>query len=344
MDNREAQLTAWLEAELGGPAPALLPVAGDASFRRYFRIQLPGTSGPAENGTAIVMDAPPEHESCDAFLAIAQHWHDAGIHVPAVLASDAGQGFILLEDLGDELYLKHLTPANADRLYGDALTALVQIQLATARENDVLPPYSAVLLDREMALFRDWFLQQQLGFNLTTAEQALLDTTFRTLRDAAMAQPQVTVHRDYHSRNLLVTEKNNPGVIDFQDAVVGPLTYDLVSLLRDAYIAWPEDDLQRWVEHYRELSQAAGLHRADADTFRQWFELMGMQRHLKVAGIFSRLSLRDGKDGYLADIPRVIDYLVRASATQPAMRAFTAWLEERVVPEMAALVTDRTAQ
>lgn len=342
MDDREVQLTTWLRAEFSGATTALVPVAGDASFRRYFRVDLPAGYGHDQGKTAIAMDAPPEHERCDAFLAIARHWHRGGVHVPAILASAPAQGFILLEDLGDELYLSQLSPANADRLYGDAIRTLVEIQQTSAPGEYPLPPYDSTLLEREMALFRDWFLERQLGFSLTTAERALLETTFKVLREAAMAQPQVPVHRDYHSRNLLVTPMQSPGVIDFQDAVVGPLTYDLVSLLRDAYIAWPEDDIHRWVEQHRELSQEAGLHRADSATFRQWFELMGMQRHLKVAGIFARLALRDGKDGYLADIPRVIDYLVRASATQPAMRGFTAWLEERVVPEMAALTTAPT--
>lgn len=330
MDNRAAQLTAWLGGQLGSNGLALVPVAGDASFRRYFRVCAGGTC-------YIAMDAPPEHEDCGPFVAIAHHWRNAGIHVPAIIKAFPDEGFLLLEDLGDELYLDVLTPANADRLYGDALKTLVQIQQVRSPLTYPLPSYDSKLLMREMELFREWLVIAELGLDLSTAENALLDTTFSTLREAALAQPQVTVHRDYHSRNLLVTDENSPGVIDFQDAVTGPITYDLVSLLRDAYVAWPENDLGRWVEQFRLASADAGLHRADPDTFRQWFELMGMQRHLKVAGIFARLYRRDGKSRYLADIPRTVDYLLGASAAQPAMRSFTAWLEERVIPRMGAM-------
>lgn len=330
MDNREAQLTAWLEQQFGSPGLELEPVAGDASFRRYFRIR-------SEGEPRIVMDAPPEHEDCKPFLAIARQWHKAGIHVPAIQRASLDDGFLVLEDLGDELYLDALTPANADRLYGDALDTLLRLQQVPAPADYPLPLYDSALLMREMELFREWFLIRQLGLSLSNEEHALLDTTFGVLREAALAQPQVTVHRDYHSRNLLLTRTDNPGVIDFQDAVHGPITYDLVSLLRDAYVAWPEENLARWIERFRLAGVEAGLHRAESQTFRQWFELMGMQRHLKVAGIFARLHLRDGKARYLADIPRTVDYLVRASSTQPAMRSLTAWLEERVVPRMGEL-------
>lgn len=330
MDSRAAQLSAWLESQFGGSGLTLTAVAGDASFRRYFRVA-------RDDRSYIAMDAPPERENCRPFLAIARHWHDAGIHVPAIVEASLDQGFLLLEDLGDQLYLEALTPANADRLYGDALTALVRIQQVSAPLTYPLPVYNSELLMREMNLFREWLLEAKLGLTLSNAERALLDTTFATLREAALAQPQVTVHRDYHCRNLLVTDRDSPGIIDFQDAVSGPVTYDLVSLLKDAYIAWPEDDQARWIEQFRLAGQEAGLHRADSATFRQWFELMGMQRHLKVAGIFARLALRDGKARYLADIPRTVDYLVRASAGQPALRSFTAWLEENVIPHMGAL-------
>ncbi len=198
-----------------------------------------------------------------------------------------------------------------------------------------MPPYDSALLDREMALFPDWLLEQYLGITPGNRERALLDTTFAILRQSALAQPDVTVHRDYHSRNLLVRPNTSqPGVIDFQDAVTGPVTYDLVSLLKDCYIQWPEERICQWLEFFRERSKLAGLHRADSETFRQWFELMGMQRHLKAAGIFARLAIRDGKRGFLNDIPRTVGYLITASSRQPALRQFHEWLSSTVMPDI----------
>lgn len=328
MDQRYRALLHWLETTLPAAPDALTPVAGDASFRRYFRVQL-------GNETHIAMDAPPEKEGSDAFLALARHWHRYGLHVPAVLETDLAQGFLLLEDLGDDLYLDRLSDeATADVLYGDALEALVHIQPRTSPPDYSQPDYDTVLLEREMQLFPDWLLETKLGLHLSSQEKAMLQTTFRTLIESALAQPRVTVHRDYHSRNLLVTESNSPGIIDFQDAVTGPITYDPVSLLKDCYIRWPEEAIERWLEQFREASARAGLHHADSATFRQWFELMGIQRHLKAAGIFARLDVRDGKPGYLADIPRVLDYIVTAAYQQPALAHFAGWLEERVVPAM----------
>ena len=328
MDQRYRALLDWLETSLSATPDAVTPVAGDASFRRYFRIQV-------GNETHIAMDAPPEKEGSDAFLALARHWHRYGLHVPAVLETDLAQGFLLLEDLGDDLYLHRLTDeATADILYGDALEALIHIQPRSSPPEYTQPDYDAELLEREMQLFPDWLLEKKLALHLSSQEQAMLQTTFRTLIESALAQPRVTVHRDYHSRNLLVTESNSPGIIDFQDAVTGPITYDVVSLLKDCYIRWPEDAVARWLEQFREASARAGLHHADSATFSQWFELMGIQRHLKAAGIFARLDVRDGKPGYLADIPRVLDYMMTAAYRQPAMAHFAGWLEERVIPAM----------
>lgn len=331
MDTRQKLLTNWVRQFNGLPEAIAEPVSGDASFRRYFRVWRENQS--RQPTPLIVMDAPPEHEDCTAFLAIARHWHRQGVHVPEILQTDLEQGFLLLEDFGDSLMLAELNDSNADRLYQGALTELVKIQQLAAPEDYLLPPYDAALLDREMALFPDWLLEQYLGLSLDNTERALLDTAFAFLRESALAQPEVTVHRDYHSRNLLVADNSDrPGVIDFQDAVCGPVTYDAVSLLKDCYIHWPEEAICRWLEFFRQRSADAGLHRADPETFRQWFELMGMQRHLKAAGIFARLAIRDGKEGYLADIPRTVNYLIIASRRQPALRPFQEWLSTVVMP------------
>lgn len=328
MDHRYQALLDWLESTLPASPEAVEPVAGDASFRRYFRVH-------ANGATHIAMDAPPAKEGCEAFVALARHWHDNGVHVPELVATDVSQGFLLLEDLGDALYLDHLTSeAQADSLYGDALEALARIQMQSEPPQYPLPDYDRTLLANEMQLFPDWLLERKLGLELSSQEKAMLQTTFSTLIESALAQPRVTVHRDYHSRNLLVTSARNPGIIDFQDAVIGPVTYDVVSLLKDCYIGWSETAVARWLEQFRVATAEAGLHHADSATFTQWFELMGIQRHLKAAGIFARLDVRDGKPGYLADIPRVLDYIVAAASHQPALMHFAGWLRERVIPAM----------
>jgi aminoglycoside/choline kinase family phosphotransferase len=331
MDTRLTMLTQWVRDLPGFDQATPEPVSGDASFRRYFRVSgdLDGT-GPQPY---VVMDAPPEHEDCRPFVAIAHHWRSLDIAVPDIVHEDLTRGFLLLEDFGDALMLGAVNQANADRLYGAAMDELVHIQRADDSSDYPLPAYDIALLDREMALFPDWLLTQQLGLALSNGERALLDTTFAFLRESALAQPDVAVHRDYHSRNLLVRpDTTRPGVIDFQDAVRGPITYDLVSLLKDCYVRWPEDRVNQWTEYFRVLSAEAGLHKADSDTFRQWFELMGMQRHLKAAGIFARLAIRDGKTSFLKDVPRTVGYLVEASSRQAALRHFHEWLTDTVVP------------
>ncbi|MGM0768702.1 MAG: aminoglycoside phosphotransferase family protein [Pseudomonadota bacterium] len=330
MDTRLQMLTQWVRQFSGLEQADPVAVSGDASFRRYFRVMASTDTGKTP---LIVMDAPPQHEDCRPFVAIARHWHSRGVAVPEVIRDDLAQGFLLLEDFGDRLMLTELDARNAETLYRGALTELLLIQQVDDTPDYPLPPYDTALLDREMALFPDWLLARKLGLELSNGEQAMLETAFAYLRESALAQPDVTVHRDYHSRNLLIREQSDtPGVIDFQDAVRGPVTYDLVSLLKDCYISWPEAAIARWVEHYRQISLDAGLHKADPATFRQWFELMGMQRHLKAAGIFARLSLRDGKHGYLDDIPRTVQYLIEASARQGALRHFHEWLSNTVMP------------
>jgi aminoglycoside/choline kinase family phosphotransferase len=294
----------WLKSVLDQAAFELTVASNDASFRRYFRLRF-------DDGrqSLIAMDAPPEQENCRPYVHVAALFAAAGVHVPAVHARDLDQGFLLLSDLGDITYLKAISEENADHLYGDALDALLRIQLAS--RSGELPEYSRELLSRELALFPDWYVARQLGRELSAAQRQVLDTGFALLLENALAQPRVFVHRDYHSRNLMQAEPN-PGVLDFQDAVYGPVTYDLVSLLRDAYIAWPEQRVIDWCIRYWERARKAGLPvAADFSDFYRDFEWMGAQRQLKVLGIFARLSCRDGKDGYLRDQPLVARYLRR---------------------------------
>lgn len=333
MDNRLQMLTSWVRQFPGFDNADATPVSGDASFRRYFRVYKSGADG--SKVPFIVMDSPRELEDCTPFVHIGHHWRQAGIRVPEVFEADPGLGFLLLEDFGDQLMLNRLTPETASQLYKSAMDELLLIQQTHAHPNYPLPTYDAALLNREMALFRDWLLENYLGLELDNIEKSMLDTTFALLRESALAQPKVTVHRDYHSRNLLVLDQDDrPGVIDFQDAVTGPVTYDLVSLLKDCYIQWPEERVYQWLEDFRKQSAEAGLHHADSDTFRQWFELMGMQRHLKAAGIFARLAMRDGKPGYIKDIPRTVSYLLAASERQPALRHFQDWLISTAIPRI----------
>ncbi|WP_100638038.1 aminoglycoside phosphotransferase family protein [Marinobacter salexigens] len=333
MDNRLQMLTAWVSQFPGLENAQAKPVSGDASFRRYYRVCKTDTSG--SDVSFIVMDSPPELEDCGPFVQIGRHWLQAGIAVPQIFEADLARGFLLLEDFGDQLMLGQLNPETADTLYQSALDELLLIQQVHAEPGYPLPLYNAALLNREMALFRDWLLESYLELELDNIEKSMLDTTFALLRESALAQPEVTVHRDYHSRNLLVRQhRNRLGVIDFQDAVTGPVTYDAVSLLKDCYIQWPEERVCAWLETFRKQTLEAGLHSADPDTFRQWFELMGMQRHLKAAGIFARLAIRDGKSRYLGDIPRTVGYLLAASNRQPALRHFHDWLEAVAIPRI----------
>jgi aminoglycoside/choline kinase family phosphotransferase len=255
------------------------------------------------------MDAPPDKEDSHPFIAVARRLFDAGLNVPEVLDQDLGQGFLLLSDLGSTPYLGALDEHSVERLYGDALGALASIQACACNG---LPAYDRALLLREMELFRAWLVGKHLGITLTETQHAILDATFDLLADNALAQPQVFVHRDYHSRNLMVTARNNPGILDFQDAVCGAVTYDLVSLLRDCYIEWPRARVEEWVLGYQELALQSGILREEHEhpqPFLRWFDLMGVQRHLKASGIFARLHHRDGKPGYLNDIPRTLGYI-----------------------------------
>jgi aminoglycoside/choline kinase family phosphotransferase len=307
-DLRLAQLYEFAAARLGHRNFSCAPASADASFRRYFRI-VPATPAYGE-ATLIAMDAPPPQEDCRPFVAVAALLRDAGVHAPRVLADDVEQGFLLLTDLGDTTYLQALDGGNAATLYLDAIDTLVRWQQSS--KPGVLPAYDETLLRRELELFPDWFIARHLQCTLTGTERAMLDTTFARILASNLAEPRVFVHRDYHSRNLMLTTPN-PGVLDFQDAVYGPLSYDLVSLLRDAYIAWDEELELDWAVRYWERARKASLPvPAEFATFWRNFEWMGVQRQLKVLGIFARLCHRDGKRGYVGDMPRVWRYLRRA--------------------------------
>ncbi|HSI46430.1 MAG TPA: phosphotransferase [Methylophilus sp.] len=311
--DRTQQLEQWLAQVLDQPY-TLTTASADASFRRYFRVHLP-------QETLIAMDAPPPQEDCRPFVNVAEQLLAAGLNVPKVIAQDLSQGFLLLSDLGSDTYLSKLSPENAKSLYGDACQALIKMQLAT--DQQALPLYDAALLLRELQLFPEWYVGKHLGKILSAEQQAVLDKTFSLLIDNILQQPQVTVHRDYHSRNLMVTTENNPGVLDFQDAVTGAITYDLASLFKDAYIRWDEDHLMDWVVRYWQAAKKAGLPvNEDFGTFYKDFEWMGVQRHIKVLGIFARLYHRDGKDGYLKDMPLVMQYLQAACERYVELRPF----------------------
>jgi aminoglycoside/choline kinase family phosphotransferase len=291
------------------------------------------------------MDAPPGKEDLGPFLRVAAMLATIGVHAPRVLSTSVDQGFLLLSDLGTRLYLAELArPGRADALYGDALDALVRIQSRGVDAALQLPPYSEKLLRFEMNLLPEWLLEHHLGLETSGSERAMLQASMDALVTNALEQPQVFVHRDYHSRNLMVCPGANPGILDFQDAVRGGLTYDLVSLLRDSYIAWPQEQVVQWALAFRRKRVAAGLDAGrDEAQFLRWFDLMGVQRHLKVGGIFARLWHRDGKPGYLADIPRTLTYAVGSCARHADFAALGEFIERRVLPAVVAKLAERGA-
>jgi hypothetical protein len=329
-DTRLEALSGWLAGVLPAPASALTPASEDASFRRYFRVTLAAAVAVGDRreraATLIAMDAPPPQEDCRPYVAVAQLLASAGVHAPAVLAADLDRGFLLLTDLGTRMYLDALDAQSAPALYRDASAALVRWQLAS--RDGVLPPYDRALLERELRLFPDWYVTKHLGVALTAAQKITLEQAFAKILDNNLAQPAVFVHRDYHSRNLMLADPN-PGVLDFQDAVYGPITYDLVSLLRDAYIEWDEEHQIDWAVRYWDAARAARLPVAgEFAGFWRDFEWMGVQRQLKVLGIFARLWHRDGKDGYLKDMPRVMRYLRGACARYRELGPLSRLLDE----------------
>jgi aminoglycoside/choline kinase family phosphotransferase len=333
---RQSALVDWAHAALQGagiPAPEsyqLSVASDDASFRRYFRAV-------AADQSYIFVDAPPDKEDSRPFVAVQALLAAAGLQVPNVYAADLAVGFMMLADFGNTLYLDRVVagqPAEVDALYQAAMKDIFCMQqIDTACD---LPAYDEAKLRSEMALFEDWFLVQQLGLELDESGREILQRVLDSLAVAALTQPQVFVHRDYHSRNLMVLEGGRPGIIDFQDAVVGPLTYDLVSLLKDCYYRFPRHQVVQWVDDfYQQWAAQQSADVIDAAGFLRWFDLMGMQRHLKCAGIFSRLNLRDGKARYLSDIPLVLAYILEVSSLYPEFSDFGDWLTAHVVPRMA---------
>lgn len=322
-DIRQQKLASWLETQPECPAGALQSVSGDASFRRYFRYPYAGS-------WRIAVDAPPPHESLQPFMAIAQRYADEGVAVPLVHAFDETQGFMVLDDLGDTLLYSQLTDETAAATsYQQALTMLPKIMRVASTDQGPLPAYSEALLQRELDLFHDWLLETHFGLTLTPAQQQVWVDACDLLKDNALSQPQVGVHRDYHSRNIMQTDEGL-AVIDFQDAVLGPITYDAVSLLRDCYVRWPDQFVaaQRAFLYQRLRTEKLLDNEVSEQTFTRWFDLMGIQRHLKAAGIFARLNHRDGKPGYMADVPRTLGYIKDISQGYADLAEFHALLTD----------------
>jgi aminoglycoside/choline kinase family phosphotransferase len=322
---RIEQIKIWLKDELAIQDFEMTSASSDASFRRYFRITPTGTAQGIfkEHASLIVMDAPPEQEDTRPFIDMSQRLSAIDLNVPIIKSQNLAQGFLLITDLGQCQYLEVLNSANVKDLYADALNALLKIQQFASKQSGSLPAYNVELLMQEMELFRHWYLSEHLGIVLTEKQNSVLQETFEFLADTALEQPTVCVHRDYHSRNLMLTDKNNPGILDFQDAVLGPVTYDLVSLLRDCYIDWPRKDVEAWAKDYMKRACEVGIISDYSDSkVLRWFDLMGIQRHLKATGIFARLNKRDGKPGYLQDIPRTMAYVLDVSEGYPELDTF----------------------
>lgn len=314
---------AWARQQLDDPQARAQPASADASFRRYFRLSSGGQS-------LILMDAPPEKEDCRPFLRVAALMAEAGLNVPRVMAQDLARGYLLLSDLGRQTYLPVLNEANADGYFEAALDALIAWQRAS--RPGVLPPYDRALLQRELDLFPEWYVGHHLGRRFSAAEQALWQAVCALLVEQALAQPRVFVHRDFMPRNLMVSEPL-PGVLDFQDAVEGPISYDVISLFKDAFISWPQARVDGWLDRYWQRARAAGLPvPEEAAAFRLAAERMGSQRHLKVLGIFARIAYRDGKPGYLTDAPRFIAYLRQRCAADAAMAPLAELLDRLGLP------------
>lgn len=334
-DARLALLTEWLSSLNLVETASRRPASSDASFRRYFRLDVAPALREKLGDTLIAMDAPPERENVPAFIHVQGLLLDAGVTVPAIVARDVERGFLLLSDLGTTTYLARLDADNAPFMYSDAVDALIKFQLTS--QAGVLPEFDRAFVLREMNLFPEWYIQRHLGVTLTDAQQAQLDKVFETIAATVLAQHQVFMHRDFHSRNLMFLDQGNPGVLDFQDAVYGPITYDLGSLLRDAYIQWDEEIVLDWVVRYWQSAKQVGLPvNPDIDAFYRDFEFMALQRHLKILGIFCRLNYRDGKPIYMGDLPTVMDYVRktahRYTELKPLIRLLDAF--EDKVPQV----------
>ncbi len=329
-DPRVELIRHWLREDLRWPLRELRSASADASFRRYFRIWS------HDGATRIVMDAPPDKEDIGPYLRVSALLADCGVHVPVIDAADPARGLVLLEDLGNTHMLAGLqNVSDAAALYAQALQALAEIQLRGNEAARQLPPYDAAVLMREMQLMPEWFCARHLQLPAGAAQPPVLQQTMQFLIGEILQQPVVLVHRDYHSRNLMITAERSPGIIDFQDALAGPIGYDPVSLLKDCYIAWPRAQVEEWVRDYHRLLQQRGaVPGADAREFLRWFDLVGLQRHIKVLGIFARLWYRDGKNGYLGDLPRTLEYVRDTAHRYSELQAFAGWVEQTLVPAL----------
>lgn len=317
----------WLNKDLALAIHHYSLASSDASFRRYFRIS-------TEQGSFVVMDAPPEKENIKPFVKVAKLLARSNINVPAIFQQNLNQGFLMLEDFGSTCFLDRLKDSTAEWLYQSAIDSLFKQQTQTPLENSGLPPYNEDLLEKELCIFDDWFINRYLDLDLPVQIRSPLH---KLLIESALEQPVTCVHRDYHSRNLMVVETDYPGVIDFQDAVIGPITYDLVSLLKDCYISWPETLVTQWMTQYFHRLKQAGLIHCSLGQFQRWFDLMGLQRHLKAIGIFSRLHLRDQKSGYLKDIPRTLNYVTHTCSRYQELAEFADVLNRQILPAYARL-------
>ena len=326
MPDRYNSLQNWLTEILGTSAFNLKPASEDASFRTYHRLFL-------KNKTFIVIDATPEQENCKVFIKITKKLRACDVNVPIIHNVNIEQGFLLLSDLGNDLYLNKLNKSSIYELYSDALSTLVAIQVLVNVGG--VDEYDKSLLISEMNLFREWLIEKHLNIKLSDSQVKILTTLFDLLVNNALQQPKVFVHRDFHSRNLMVTKENNPGVIDYQDAVYGPISYDLVSILKDCYIKWPKEEIDKWIDFYlNKLYEEKAQYRINRDEFVRWFDLMGVQRHLKASGIFARLSHRDGKHNFLEDIPRTLSYILDLKETYEELQPICIILEELVLPRL----------
>ena len=330
-DQRLIQLTRWIQQDW--PEATIEVASADASFRRYFRVTNDGI-------TTIAMDAPPENEDCKPFIDVTKRLLNAEVHAPKIIRQDLAQGFLLLEDLGSQPYLDSLNSESADSLYTDAMQALIKIQQADTKG---LPEYDADFLMLEMQYMPEWFLQTHLNINPTTEQRTTINRCLSSIVSKVLEQPQVFVHRDYHSRNLMITADDtfgsNPGVIDYQDAMLGPVTYDLVSLLRDCYIQWPNHQVETWVLDFKQMLVKSDLSLSVSDEqFIEWFDYMGLQRHIKVLGIFARLNHRDGKSNYLNDLPLTLEYMMQVAQKYPDTKPlYDLFIEWQIPQEVGAV-------
>lgn len=321
--DRSVVRLAWARQVTGLPSLELAPASADASFRSYWR-------GYVDGQPVIVMDSPPEREDPAPWIDIGRRLADAGLHVPKVMVADVSLGFLLIEDLGTRTYLPELTDETADALYGDALDALLRMQSRV--DTAGLPAFDHAWQTMELEIMPTWLLQKHLGVEVACEEWDIIENAFTAIMHTIAEQPRAFMHRDYHSRNLLVTTERSPGIIDFQGAMSGPITYDLASLLRDAYITWDEERVRGWVEAYRlRLLDARLLEESvDTDRFRRWFDLTGLQRHIKILGLFCRLCYRDGKPGYLDDLPRVLRYVLDTARRHADVAPLADYLEAKI--------------